>query len=398
MLGPAFVAAVAYVDPGNVGANLSAGAQYGYALTWVLVVASAIAAILQYQSAKLGLVTGRSLTSLVHERLTTRTRSPGWGRAYGLQAFLIAIATDLAEVVGGALALNLLFGTPLWLAGIIVGVVSVLLLRALRMKGEHAFELAVAAVLGLVAAGFWGALAFAPPSPGKLAAGLVPQVPDTQAWPMIAAMLGATVMPHAIYLHSTLAIDRYRPHGPLTHPLRPLLSAQKWDVGVSLLVAGSVNIAMLLLAAETLPGTVGEAVEAAHRIFMIELGPAAATIFALGLLASGVGSTVVGTHAGSQVLKDLLPKTPSPAARRLLTLAPAVLVLLAGVPPTTILVASQTVLSFGIAAAVIPLALFTRDRSIMGDHADGRAMTLVSGLIALLVVALNIMTLVSVFA
>lgn len=392
LLGPAFVASIAYVDPGNVGANLSAGATYGYGLVWVLVAASAMAALVQYQSAKLGLVTGRSLTSLVEAWLTQSGRPRAWIWAYGAQAFVVAIATDLAEVVGGALALYLLFGVPLWLGSLIVGVLSVLLLHALRRRGEHVFELAVGGVLAIVVVGFVGALAFAPPSWPRTIEGLVPFVPDQKAWLLVAAMLGATVMPHAIYLHSSLAVDRHFRNGRRLHPLPDLLRAQRWDVGSALAVAGTVNIAMLLLAATTLQDAGGDTIEAAYHVFMTTLGPLAAVIFAIGLLASGIGSAIVGTHAGSRVLKDLAPVRLSPTVRRVATVAPAVLILITGVSPTVVLVVSQAVLSFGIALAVVPLALFTRSPRVMGDHADGVGMQIVNALITVALIALNIVT------
>lgn len=394
LLGPAFVAAVAYVDPGNVGANLSAGATYGYALVWVLVTASLMAAVIQYQSAKLGIVAGRSLTGLVAEWLQQRRGSRVWSLAYGLQAFVIAMATDLAEVVGGAVALHLLFGTPLWLGGIIVGVVSIVLLRTLRRRGEKVFEYGVTAMLAMVVFGFLGALYFAPPAWDEALAGLRPQVPDGAAWPLIAAMLGATVMPHAIYLHAQLAIDRHRPAGEPTESLPHLLRVQRIDVGLALAIAGTVNVSMILLAAATLQGVAGDTVEAAYDVFATSLGQVAAVIFALGLLASGVGSAVVGTHAGSQVLKEMMPWRMSALTRRVLTLLPAVAFLLAGVQPTAILVASQTVLSFGIALALVPLALLTRNRRIMGVYADRIPQQVLLFGIAALVIALNVVTIV----
>lgn len=392
LLGPAFVAALAYVDPGNIGANLTAGRDYAFALVWVLVAASLMAAVLQYQSAKLGLVTGQSLTQLVHSRVDESRHSRLWSTAYGGQAVVIAMATDLAEVVGGALGLSLLFGTPLWLGGIIVGVVTVVLLRALRMRGVTTFEAVVAGILAVVVLGFLGSLVWRPPDWAATASGLLPGVPDADAWPLIAAMLGATVMPHAIYLHSSLAIDRHRPDGRLDQPLPRLLRVQKYDVGLALLAAGTVNVAMLLLGATLLGGTNGDTVETTHRVLGETFGPVAAVVFGLGLLASGVGSSVVGTHAGADILGGLMPARLHPNLRRILTVGPAVLVLLAGVAPTHILVVSQIVLSFGIALAIVPLALLTGSRAVMGEHADRPAMRLVNIVLVGAVVALNVVT------
>lgn len=390
LLGPAFVAAIAYVDPGNVGANLSAGSQYGYALVWVLVAASLMAAVIQYQSAKLGMVTGRPLTHHVQRWIDARTRSTTWRWAYGTQAFVMALATDLAEVVGGALALHLLFGLPLWLGGLLVGVVTIVLLRLLRRHSEVTFELAVAAFLALIVAGFYASMLWSKPDWGGVVRGMIPTIPDAAALPLVAAMLGATVMPHAIYLHSSMAIDRHRPDGAPTQPVPLLLRAQKLDVGAALVIAGSVNVAMVVLGAATLHGVPGDTIEAAHSTFGTALGQTAATIFALGLLASGLGSSIVGTHAGARILKDLFPRELPATSRRMLTIGPAVVILLTGVQPTTVLVWSQIVLSFGIALAMVPLALLTRDRDLMGEHVDRRPLQAVNAVIATLVVALNL--------
>ena len=389
-LGPAFVASIAYVDPGNVAANASGGARYGYALVWVLAAASLMAMVIQYQSAKLGLVTGLTLPQVIAARFTGRLR-PIFSWGYPLQAFGIAIATDLAEVVGGALGLYLLFGVPLWLGGIIVGLVSIVLLRLLRSNGERGFELGVGAVLAVIVAGFLGALWFRPPDPLATLGGLIPQVPDREAWPLIAAMLGATVMPHAIYLHSALAIDRFRPGGrPLDQPLPRLLRLQRLDVFAALLISGTVNIGMLLLGATTLSGTGGDTIEAAHATLNSDLGPLAAGIFAVGLIASGIGSAVVGTHAGSRILKDLNVWHVAPTARRLITVLPAVLLLLFGLPPTEVLVWSQVVLSFGVALAAAPLALVTGDRRTMGEYVDHPLSRVLNWTIVATVIALNL--------
>ena len=390
MLGPAFVASVAYVDPGNVAANLSAGANYGYALVWVLAAASLMAMVIQYQSAKLGLVTGQTLPQAMaarfaryrHQNLLT------WG--YGLQAFVIAIATDVAEVVGGALGLYLLFGLPLWMGSIVVGVVAIVLLWVLRSRGERTFEAGVGALLAVVTLGFLGALVFRPPDWSATAAGLWPTVPDRDAWPLVAAMLGATVMPHAIYLHSALAIDHHRPNGRLDTPLGRLLKVQRWDVGLALLISGSVNVGMLLLGAVALGGNGGDTIESAHATWGVELGAWPAAVFAIGLLASGVGSAVVGTHAGSRILKDLQVWQVSPTLRRVITIAPAVLLLLTGVSPTAVLIWSQVVLSFGVALAAAPLALVTGDRSVMGEYVDRPWQRGLNWAIVTLIVALNV--------
>ncbi len=389
LLGPAFVASVAYVDPGNVAANLTAGTSYGYALIWVLVGASLMAMVIQYQSAKLGLVTGHALPHLVAARVAEHRFARGIGWLYAGQAFIVAVATDIAEVVGGALGLYLLLGLPLWQGGIVVGVGSVGLLWALRRRGEKTFEVGVGVALGLITLGFLGALAWVPPDWRAAASGLVPSMPDTDAIPLSAAMLGATVMPHAIYLHSTLAIDRHRPQGILSGNLKRLLRVQRLDVVLALLVSGSVNIGMLLLAASALTGGPGDAIEAAHGQLQGSVGTAPAAIFAFGLLASGVGSAVVGTHAGARILKDLMPLRLSPLVRRTLTIGPAVGLLLTDIGPTVVLVWSQIVLSFGVALAAGPLAWFTGDPRLMGEYADRGWQKLLNWLIVGMVIALN---------
>ena len=393
MLGPAFVASVAYVDPGNVAANLSAGATYGYALVWVLATASLMAMVIQYQSAKLGLVTGRTLPQAMADRFARRRHPKALTFAYGLQAFVIAIATDLAEVVGGALGLYLLFGLPLWAGSIIVGVVAILLLWFLRARGERVFEAGIGALLLVVALGFVGALFFRPPDWNATFAGLAPSIPSSEAWTLVAAMLGATVMPHAIYLHSALAIDRHRPDGVLTSPIGRLLKVQRLDVALALVLSGSVNIGMLLLGAVALQDGGGDTIQAAHATFGVELGPVAAAIFAIGLLASGIGSAVVGTHAGSRILKDLNVWQVSPTLRRLITIGPAVLLLLTGVSATDVLIWSQVVLSFGVALAAAPLAVVTADPKVMGEHTDKRWQQVVNWVVVGLIVSLNVVVL-----
>ncbi|WP_415122066.1 Nramp family divalent metal transporter [Micropruina sp.] len=389
-MGPAFVASVAYVDPGNVAANLTAGSRYGYALVWVLVAASGMAMLIQYQSAKLGLVTGRTLPQLMHARLEGKPWRGVVSVGYGVQAFVIAVATDLAEVVGGALALYLMFGTPLWLGGLIVGAVSVWLLWALRSHGERTFEIAITAILALICAGFLGALLWAPPDWRAAVGGLAPGIPAADAWPLVAAMLGATVMPHAIYLHSALAIDRHRPTGRLLVPLRRLLRIQKADVVLALLLSGSVNIGMLLLAAAALRGQAGDTIEAAFATITEGVGSLPALVFAVGLLASGVGSAVVGTHAGSRILKDLIGFPIAPTWRRIITVGPAMLLLTLGAAPTEVLVWSQVVLSFGVALAAAPLADFTGDRRLMGEFVDPLWKRLLNWAIVATIVALNV--------
>ena len=384
LFGPAFVAAVAYVDPGNVAANLTAGAQYGYLLLWVLVVANAMAVLIQYLSAKLGLVTGRTLPQLIGERLSTRGRLAFW-----VQAEVVAAATDIAEVIGGALALNLLFGVPLPLGGIIVGTVSMVLLAVHSRRGQRTFEFVIIGLLAIIAIGFTAGLFFAPVSWPDAAAGLVPRFAGAATVLLAASMLGATVMPHAIYLHSALARDRHRAT-PESVPTQRLLRATRHDVSWSMIAAGGVNIAMLLLAAASLRGIPGtESIEGAHSALASQLGPTIATIFAVGLLASGLAATSVGAHAGVIIMDGLLRRRIPLLLRRAVTLVPAILLLAAGVDPTWALVMSQVVLSLGIPFALIPLVRLTSLRSVLGDYVNRRSTTVAAIVVAAAIVALN---------
>jgi manganese transport protein len=388
-LGPAFVAAIAYVDPGNVAANLTAGASYGYLLLWVLVLANAIAVIVQYQSAKLGLVTGLSLSEYLGERLATWPR-----RAYWLQAELVAAATDIAEVIGGAIALHLLFGIPLWLGGLIVGIAAMLLLGIQSRTGQRAFEGVIIALLGVIVVGFVCGLFFSGFDPAEATAGLIPRFEDTGSVLLATSMLGATVMPHAIYLHSALARDR---HGfdPAPPRLKRLLRASKVDVIGALLVAGAVNIAMLLLAASALRGVAGtDTIEGAHAAIVAALGPMVGVVFAIGLLASGLASSSVGTYAGQSIIGGLLKVRVPVVVRRAITLIPALIVLLIGIDPTQALVISQVVLSFGIPFALIPLVHATGSAKVMGAFRNPLALRIAGWVSVIVVTTLNVVLIV----
>ncbi|WIY83790.1 Nramp family divalent metal transporter [Propionimicrobium sp. PCR01-08-3] len=399
LLGPAFVASVAYVDPGNVAANMSAGADYGYLLVWVLVSACLMAMVVQYLSAKLGLVTGRSLSGLVKDSLARHPRARTMQTGFAVQAIVVAIATDVAEVMGGAIAMNLLFGLPGWLGGLIVVVVSLLWLGFMRARGERALDIGVTLVLLIIAVGFLVSLFWAPPDPAGVVGGLVPRFGDAGSVSIAAAMLGATVMPHAIYLHSTLAIDRHRPLGRLDMPLKELLFVQRVDVGASLVIAGTVNVAMLLFGVTILSGVPHtDAVMAAYGVLNAEIGRLPAVIFAIGLLASSVGSAVVGTHAGSSIMYDLLPWKIDSRLRRVATVLPSLILLAAGVNATAALVGSQLILSFGIGFALIPLVWFTGSPRYMGEYTSGKWLKIISILIAVLVLALNVAVIVMTIA
>lgn len=383
LAGPAFVAAIAYVDPGNVAANLTAGAKYGYLLVWVLVMANAMAVLVQYLSAKLGLVTGRSLPELLGERMRSRPRKAFW-----LQAELAAVATDLAEVIGGAIALHLLFGLPLWLGGLITGAVSMAIL-ATQARGQRTFEFVVMGLLAIITLGFVSGLAFTDIPPGEALAGLLPRFGGAETVLLAASMLGATVMPHAIYVHSALARDR---HGRDIRPalLPRLIKATKLDVGAALAVAGTVNIAMLLLAASALRGVEGtDTIEGAHAAISAALGPAVAVLFAIGLLASGLASTSVGCAAGAEIMSGLLHFRIPMLLRRILVLIPALVILASGADPTMSLVISQVVLSFCIPFALVPLVRMTSEPALMGEHVNRRGTTIAAWSATAVIIALN---------
>ncbi|GAB3152420.1 Nramp family divalent metal transporter [Amycolatopsis stemonae] len=384
LLGPAFVAAIAYVDPGNVAANISAGARYGYLLVWVIVAANLMAVLVQYLSAKLGLVSGMSLPEALRARLSGPARL-----AYWLQAEVVAIATDLAEVVGGAIALNLLFDLPLVAGGLITGAVSLTLLAVQDRGGQRTFERVVTGLLLVIAIGFLASLFVEPPSASGALGGLVPKFEGSGSVLIAAAMLGATVMPHAVYLHSGLVRDRHgRPEGANK---RRLLRATRADVGFAMLLAGAVNLGMLLLAATNLQGLTGvDSIEGAHSAVATALGPGIALMFAIGLLASGLASTSVGAYAGAMIMQGLLHKRIPLVLRRLVTLTPAIVVLALGADPSAALVVSQVVLSFGIPFALVPLIRLTADRQLMGPDANHRLTTIAGAVVATVIITLNV--------
>ena len=383
LIGPALVAGVAYLDPGNVASNMTAGAQYGYLLVWVVVLGNTMAWLIQYLSAKLGVVTGKSLPEVLGERIGNR-----WGRrAYWLQAELVAMATDLAEVIGGAVALNLLFGVPLVWGGLITGAVSLVLLVIQSRRGARPFEFVIVGLLVIITVGFTVGVFVAPPDPAGVIGGLVPRFADANSVLLAASILGATIMPHAIYAHSALSRDRFSPRARPAgdHPDEPaepieagrgiptarLLVATRWDVSIAMVIAGTVNLCILLLAAANLAGVEGtDSLEGAYAALQTSLGPIVATLFAVGLLASGLASTSVGAYAGAEIMHGLLHVRVPLLARRLVTLIPALVILGLGFDPTVSLVLSQVVLSFGIPFALIPLVSITARRSVLGRYAN----------------------------
>jgi manganese transport protein len=388
MLGPAFVASVAYVDPGNFATNLQGGAQYGYLLLWVVLAANLMAMVVQYLSAKLGIVTGRALPELVRDRLP---RPATWGM--WLQGEVIAMATDVAEFIGAALGLNLLFGVPMLPAGLITGLITFAVL-GLRARGRRRFELAIIALLGLVTAGFlYETLKLGPSVPASLH-GLVPGLDGGGSLYLATGILGATVMPHVIYLHSALTKDRTPSRDDRDR--HRLLRFQQLDVLTALGLAGLANMAMLAMAARAFhtPALAGlDTIGQAHAELGRLAGGGAALVFAVALLASGVSSSSVGTYAGEVIMAGFVRLRVPLLARRAITMLPALAILAAGANPTSALVLSQVVLSFGVPFALVPLVILTSRRDVMGCHVNQRRTTIAGGMCVAVIIALNVLLL-----
>jgi manganese transport protein len=384
LLGPAFVACVAYVDPGNFATNIAGGAQYGYLLLWVLLSANLMAMLIQNLSAKIGIATGRNLPELCREHFRKPVTVGLW-----IQAELIAMATDLAEFVGAAIALNLLFGVPLFHAGLITAVVAFAIL-ALQSRGYRRFELVIAGMLGVILLGFLYDTLRIGFDAGDAARGFIPGFAGTDSILLATGILGATVMPHVIYLHSALTQNRIPPRDD--DERRALLRFQRVDVTLAMGIAGLVNMSMLIIAASLFHET-GltslDSIEEAHAQFGALVGSGAALAFALALLASGLASSSVGTYAGQVVMQGFIARTIPLVLRRLVTMTPALIVLAIGLDPSRSLVISQVVLSFGIPFALVPLVLLTRRRDIMGALVNRRLTTVVASIVAAAIIALN---------
>ncbi len=389
LLGPAFVAAIAYVDPGNFATNIAAGTTYGYLLCWVVVGANLMAVLVQYLAAKASIATGRTLPQLCRERFRRSISTGLWA-----QAELVAIATDLAEVVGGAIALNLLFGIPLLLGGVITGLVSFALLIYQSKRGQRPFEAVIVGLLAVVLIGFVVSTVQSHPSGSAVIGGLVPRLDGTDSLVLAAGMLGATVMPHAIWLHGALVTDRHSKTLRSTVGKLQVLKATRLDVGIAMALAGAVNLAMVVVAAAALQGSGADSLEAAHRAFGDNLGRMPALLFALALLASGFASSSVGTYAGSVILEGFWKRHVPLAIRRLITLLPALVILAIGIDPSRALVVSQVVLSFGIPCALWPLVRLTASKQVMGEFVNRWQTTLVACLVAAAITTLNVVLIV----
>lgn len=392
LLGPAFVAAIAYVDPGNFATNIAGGSQFGYLLLWVILGANLMGMLIQNLSAKVGTATGKNLPELCREHFPRPVTFGLW-----VQAELIAMATDLAEFIGAAIALNLLFGIPLLPAGLITAVVAFALL-GLQARGYRRFELAIGGMLGIVLLGFLVDAMLIDHDAKGIAEGFIPGFEGTDSVLLATGILGATVMPHAIYLHSALMSNRIPARD--ARDRRVLLRFQRVDILIAMGIAGVVNMAMLVIAASLFHDTGRDdvdTIEGAHAGFEALLGPGAALAFAVALLASGFASSSVGTYSGQVVMQGFIRRTIPMVLRRAITMAPALIVLAAGLDPSRSLVISQVVLSFGIPFALVPLVLLTRRRDVMGELVNRRLTTLVAGAVAALIIVLNVFLLVRTF-
>jgi manganese transport protein len=392
-LGPAFIACVAYIDPGNFATNIQGGAKFGYALLWVIVASNLMAMLLQALSAKLGIASGKNLAEVCREHFPRWLTLTMWALME-----IVAMATDLAEFLGAAVGFNLLFGIPLWVAGLLTAVVTMAIL-GLERFGFRPVEAVIGALVGVVGVSYVIETFLDRPDLGDVfRSAVTPSFPGPESVLLATGILGATVMPHVIFLHSALTQGRIVVADPVR--LRRLFRFELVDVAIAMTLAGLVNGAMLVMAAATFHRTgltdIGT-IEEAHRTLAPLLGRAASWIFALSLLASGLSSATVGTMAGQVIMQGFLRRRIPIWIRRLVTMTPSLVVIAVGLDPTRTLVLSQVVLSFGLPFAVIPLLVFTSRREVMGVLVNRRVTVVVTTLVAALIVALNLFLLYDTF-
>jgi manganese transport protein len=386
-LGPAFIAAVAYVDPGNFATNMAGGSQFGYSLLWVVLAANLMAMLIQAMSAKLGIATGRSLPELCRERFPRRVVVLLW-----LQAEAVAMATDLAEFVGAALGLNLVFGLSLWVSAVLTGLAAFTIL-GLQVWGFRRLEAAITGFVAVIVFAFGLDLFKSNPALGGVARGLfVPQLAGNGSALLAVSIVGATVMPHVIYLHSSLTQKRIVGTTPAAR--RKIFRFEIIDISIAMGIAGLINLAMLATAAAVFHsrGLFG-AGDDLSRVFgglNYYVGAHSGTVFGVALLASGIASSCVGTLSGQMVMQGFLHRQIPVFARRAITMVPALIVIGIGLSPSRVLVLSQVFLSFGIPFALIPLLFFTSSRKLMGSLVNRRPLIVVAGLVTALIVGLNI--------
>ncbi len=386
-LGPAFIASVAYVDPGNFATNMAAGAKFGYLLLWVVLMANLMAMLIQSMSAKLGIATGLNLPEVCRERFSRRTSIGLW-----LQAEVIAMATDLAEFIGASIGINLLFGLPLFPSALLTGAAAFGIL-ALQARGFRRLEAVIAGFIGVIVVAFGLQVVMADPDRAEVVHGLfVPGLEGTESLLLAVGILGATVMPHVIYLHS--ALTQHRIVGASEQEKRRIFRFELVDVLIAMGLAGLINISMLVIAASVFYGRgltdVGDDLGDVYDGLERYLGTSAAILFGVALLASGLSSSSVGTLAGQIVMQGFIRRQIPLFLRRAITMVPALLVIAAGIDPSRALVISQVVLSFGIPFALIPLVLFCRDRSLMGTLVNRRSTTALAIVVTVVIVSLNL--------
>ena len=385
-LGPAFIAAVAYVDPGNFATNMAGGAKFGYLLLWIVLTANLMAMLIQSMSAKLGIATGMNLPEVCRERFPRAVSFLLW-----IQAELIAMATDIAEFVGAAIGINLITGLPLFPAALLTGVASFAIL-ALQSRGFRKLELVIASFVGVIVISFGFQVFLAKPSGSGIVHGLfVPGFNGTDSVLLAVGILGATVMPHVIYLHS--ALTQRRIVGTTPEARRKIFRFELVDLIIALSIAGLINMSMLITAAAVFHTrgltTVGDDLQAVYDGLDTYVGTSASIMFGVALLASGLSSSSVGTLAGQVVMQGFIRRQIPLTLRRTITMVPALVIIAIGVNPSKALVLSQVVLSFGIPFALIPLLMFCRNRELMGTLVNRRATTIAAVVVTTIIVALN---------
>jgi len=389
-VGPGFLISVAYMDPGNWATNIEGGARFGPALLWVIVLASLMAILIQIVAAKLGIATGKGVATLCRERLSRPVVILLWGAAE-----LAMIATDMAEIIGAAIGFSLVFGLPLWAGGVLAAVASFALLgvKSASEQGFRVTEFVVMALVAVIGLAFVFEMVLAQPTAGLIASGLVPSVPNAGALYVAIGILGATVMPHSVYLHSTLVQDRrrqlIRDEGDTEAVHRRHFRLEAWDTSGALFLAMFVNAAMLIVAAAALQGTGVSTLDEAYVTLEDVFGRYSSLAFGLALIAAGLSSSFVATMAGQTVMDGFLDLKVNVWIRRSVTLVPSLIIVIIGFEPTAVLVASQVALSFELPFVLIPLLLFTSRRAIMGAFVNRRITSWSLGAIVLVISALN---------
>ncbi|MGW6299320.1 Nramp family divalent metal transporter [Peribacillus butanolivorans] len=384
-LGPAFIAAVAYIDPGNYATNITAGSKYGYTLLWVIFASNLMAVLIQSLSAKLGIATGKNLPELCRERFSKKTSFLLW-----LQAEAVIMATDLAEFIGAALGIYLLFDLPLITSAFIAAIGSFAILEIQR-RGYRTFEALITVMIFVVVIAFGAQVFYAKPDTSAVVLGLfTPKFEGVDSILLSAGMLGATVMPHAIYLHSSLTQKRIVGKNDLER--KKIFRFELIDIIIAMLIAGAINAAMVIVSAALFhkSGILVEDLDVAYQQFGALLGPSVAMFFGIGLLFAGLSSSSVGVMTGDVVMQGFIKRHIPIYLRRVITTVPPLAIILWGVNPSKALVMSQVVLSFGIAFALIPLIMFTSNKKVMGNLVNHKVTSSIAGLIAVLIIGLNL--------